>query len=338
MPIDIGIHLHPNDVVCGRGGTALSHPGNIQFREAVTAAHQVYVTASTPQDKENVARAIVANIKESGGRFLVKISSPEIKDALGIPLSQDLWKLLQEHAINEKVKQALRDCSKTKKKKGATKSRAPIRTLGNLPHPTSKQGKPPPSISTNQEGVTQVDGLEMSSLRGDAVTSTATIGSQSRPPTHTCLSPTLTSGTSSLALRTHHAIGNGPRPAAAPQLYTSQRLEHLRLAESILEKQIVLDRLKLQTSLVVRQLTTNLQESPPSPPNAHIQRYAALLDQATTKQTLLRQLEQLFQRQAVAPPVMTNALDINQQSILSSVIAALAHRRGRSDGSCTTRA
>ena len=63
----------PNDVLCGRGGGANNHEGNIRFRKMVAEQKRRYLTADK-RDKPQVARDIVQMWREQDppGRFLAQ--------------------------------------------------------------------------------------------------------------------------------------------------------------------------------------------------------------------------------------------------------------------------
>lgn len=61
--------ITPNDVLCGRGGATNNHRGNKVFR-AIVSEYQAQYLAAKKKDKVGIAKAVVARIHESGGRFL----------------------------------------------------------------------------------------------------------------------------------------------------------------------------------------------------------------------------------------------------------------------------
>lgn len=89
---------HPNDVLCGRGGSSNRHIGNLNFRSLVAANKEMYVTL-TKKQKMIVARKIVETIhmQDPPGRFLQKDSHTGLWFDIGVPRSL------------EKTSQALRE-------------------------------------------------------------------------------------------------------------------------------------------------------------------------------------------------------------------------------------
>jgi len=88
--------INPNDVLCGRGGLTNSHVGNKRYRYVVAEYQQEYLKARK-NEKKDIARRIVARIKENGGRFL-KRSADSI-----------VWSEVTEKKAVEKTSQALRE-------------------------------------------------------------------------------------------------------------------------------------------------------------------------------------------------------------------------------------
>lgn len=71
MPLKGITEPHDNDVLCGRGGAALRHPGNQTYRRLVTLNKGLYITC-LKTEKLKISRSIVAAIREQRGRFLEK--------------------------------------------------------------------------------------------------------------------------------------------------------------------------------------------------------------------------------------------------------------------------
>ena len=84
-----------SDVLCARGGAALKHSGNLNYRELVRGQQPIYATCLI-SDKIKISRSIVAAIREEGGRFLKK-------DKKGT------WFDIGDKAAIEKTSQALRE-------------------------------------------------------------------------------------------------------------------------------------------------------------------------------------------------------------------------------------
>ena len=75
--------LRDADILCGRGGANLRHPGNCVYRQLVNDNKPLYSTC--PKDEKlNISRSIVAVIRERGGRFLDRPGSfSVVKDSNG---------------------------------------------------------------------------------------------------------------------------------------------------------------------------------------------------------------------------------------------------------------
>ena len=59
----------PPDVLCGRGGAAQRHGGNLHYRTLVNSNKPYYCTCPKPE-KLRISKSIVAAVRESNGRFL----------------------------------------------------------------------------------------------------------------------------------------------------------------------------------------------------------------------------------------------------------------------------
>lgn len=90
--------IHPNDVLCGRGGGTNNHPGNERFRDLVTAQKVLYLHSSK-RDKPSVSRGIVRAVRNQNppGRFLHK------DEKIG------MWYDIGDQKAREKTSQALRE-------------------------------------------------------------------------------------------------------------------------------------------------------------------------------------------------------------------------------------
>ena len=89
----------PQDVLGGRGGAALRHPGNITYRQLVNLNKNIYTTC-LKTEKLKISRSIVSAINEQGGRFLEKK-----KNCTQIP---EVWVNIGYKKAVEKTSQALR--------------------------------------------------------------------------------------------------------------------------------------------------------------------------------------------------------------------------------------
>ncbi|EED95527.1 predicted protein [Thalassiosira pseudonana CCMP1335] len=99
-----------NDIVCGRGGAALKHSGNLAYRKIVNLNKTLYATC-LKAEKLRISKSIVAAIREVNGRFLEredgKISTTlEEVDGDGNPVK---WKDIGDRRAIEKTSQALRE-------------------------------------------------------------------------------------------------------------------------------------------------------------------------------------------------------------------------------------
>lgn len=83
------------DVLCGRGGAALRHPGNQTYRTLVQLNKGLYITC-LKVEKLKISKSIVAAIREQKGRFLEK-------DKKGT------WYDIGDKKATEKTSQALRE-------------------------------------------------------------------------------------------------------------------------------------------------------------------------------------------------------------------------------------
>lgn len=84
------------DVLCGRGGAALRHPGNQTYRRLVNLNKGLYITC-LKTEKLKISRSIVAAIREQKGRFLEKDSK------------SGTWYDIGDKKAVEKTSQALRE-------------------------------------------------------------------------------------------------------------------------------------------------------------------------------------------------------------------------------------
>jgi hypothetical protein len=100
------------DVLCGRGGAALRHPGNQTYRHLVNLNKGLYITC-LKTEKLKISRSIVAAIREQNGRFLEKDSK------------KNAWFDIGDKKAIEKTSQALRE--------GQPKLRQKIAEMGAVP-------------------------------------------------------------------------------------------------------------------------------------------------------------------------------------------------------------
>mmetsp|Transcript_15788 Transcript_15788/g.33374 ORF Transcript_15788/g.33374 Transcript_15788/m.33374 type:complete len:573 (+) Transcript_15788:171-1889(+) len=104
------IKVNDCDIICGRGGLALKHPGNMAYRKIVGLNKELYATC-LKTEKLRISKSIVAAIREIRGRFLERedgktSSSLEDKDENGNPIT---WRDIGDKRAVEKTSQALRE-------------------------------------------------------------------------------------------------------------------------------------------------------------------------------------------------------------------------------------
>ena len=103
-PISIEVNeISQHDILFGRGGGTNKHAGNVYFRTLVSYQQPVYVK-SRKRDKTMIAKAIVADIRSKGGRFLRK----EKYQSANI-ISGSRWVDVGDKKATEKTSQALRE-------------------------------------------------------------------------------------------------------------------------------------------------------------------------------------------------------------------------------------
>jgi hypothetical protein len=99
--------INPFDVLLGRGSGPNDHEGNIRFRDMVAQRKAEYMATNHRQTKANIAKTIVDTVFSNNGRFLKKLEAAEL-ETLGFASGMDVYQLVEEDAIMEKTKQALR--------------------------------------------------------------------------------------------------------------------------------------------------------------------------------------------------------------------------------------
>jgi hypothetical protein len=90
---------HDHDVLCGRGGSINSHPGNERFRQLVEKRKRVYLTARFKREKRLIANSILSEIRsiDPPGRFLSR--DPK----------SGKWYDIGDEKARDKTSQALRE-------------------------------------------------------------------------------------------------------------------------------------------------------------------------------------------------------------------------------------
>jgi hypothetical protein len=92
------------DVLCGRGGATLRHPGNQTYRSLVQLNKGLYITV-LKVEKLKISKSIVAAIREQKGRFLEKDTNT------------GKWYDIGDKKATEKTSQALREGQPKQKQK-----------------------------------------------------------------------------------------------------------------------------------------------------------------------------------------------------------------------------
>jgi len=110
LPLTGVTKITESDIICGRGGVALKHPGNLAYRKIVGLNKGIYATC-LKAEKLKISKSIVAAIREIEGRFLERedgkiTSSLDERDEEGNPVT---WKDIGDKRAIEKTSQALRE-------------------------------------------------------------------------------------------------------------------------------------------------------------------------------------------------------------------------------------
>ena len=107
---EIITQINDNDIICGRKGVALKHPGNLAYRKIVGLNKELYATC-LKNEKLRVSKSIVAAMREVGGRFLERedgktSTSLDEHNDNGNPVA---WRDIGDKRAVEKTSQALRE-------------------------------------------------------------------------------------------------------------------------------------------------------------------------------------------------------------------------------------
>eukprot|EP00579_Thalassiosira_antarctica_P000036 CAMPEP_0201866414 /NCGR_PEP_ID=MMETSP0902-20130614/1017_1 /ASSEMBLY_ACC=CAM_ASM_000551 /TAXON_ID=420261 /ORGANISM="Thalassiosira antarctica, Strain CCMP982" /LENGTH=192 /DNA_ID=CAMNT_0048391387 /DNA_START=118 /DNA_END=696 /DNA_ORIENTATION=+ len=102
--------INENDIICGRRGLSLKHPGNLAYRKIVGLNKKLYATC-LKNEKLRVSKSIVAATREVGGRFVERedrksSTSLDEQDENGNPV---VWRDIGDKRAVEKTSQALRE-------------------------------------------------------------------------------------------------------------------------------------------------------------------------------------------------------------------------------------
>jgi hypothetical protein len=112
--------LNQNDVLTGRGNGPNDFVGNLNFRSSVEARKEDYRAAHKNKAKQKIAREIMDQIHDVGGRFLKEIESGN---------DERVWCQVEETVALAKCKQALRDLCKKRPKGDVPGEPAPLLIL-----------------------------------------------------------------------------------------------------------------------------------------------------------------------------------------------------------------
>ena len=128
-----------HDVLCGRGASTNTHPGNVSFR-ALVAEHQPAYILAKKEEKEGIARSIISIIQGRGGKFVMKRQDS----------NNDVWVPVDEKKAVLKTSQALREGMNVRKTTSPAGSKAsPVakskKSKTNHPQPVVPR---PPRIHT----------------------------------------------------------------------------------------------------------------------------------------------------------------------------------------------
>lgn len=99
------IELNDNDVLLGRGTERNEYIGNRRFRSLVEQHREAYKFANGSDAKRKVARKIIDQIHELGGRFLEEVKT----DKPAHDVEEGVWIEVTESIAIQKCMQALRD-------------------------------------------------------------------------------------------------------------------------------------------------------------------------------------------------------------------------------------
>jgi len=99
---------HPHDVLCGRGGSINSHPGNIRFRDWVKVRKQQYNLATSKVAKARMCREVFNLVRalDPPGKFLQRMD--DVSGMVGVA-GGCWWMEINEQKALAKTSQALRE-------------------------------------------------------------------------------------------------------------------------------------------------------------------------------------------------------------------------------------
>jgi len=105
-PLPEGFVPGPMDVICARGKSAFSHPGNRRYRKIIRLHLQDYSNAKTKSDKSCIVSYIMDSIREASSSGVGFVKLMEDND--------NRWVEVGEHVAREKIGQSFRDLLHTK--------------------------------------------------------------------------------------------------------------------------------------------------------------------------------------------------------------------------------
>lgn len=107
------------DVLFGRGTHCSCHVGSIAFKAVVVATLDPYLKATSQHGKTRLTADIIEAVHRSGGRFLAKMEQQKADDSTGCTnVDEASWYEVDKMEARIKIRDTLRDCIKSARKKG----------------------------------------------------------------------------------------------------------------------------------------------------------------------------------------------------------------------------
>lgn len=122
-PIYDVVRCRENDVLCGRGAPVTNHVGN-QFFSALISHYESKYMAARRNEKPAIARLIVENVRQRGGRFMKRVKNQSTTKGVCFE-----WKELSGDQAYEKTCQSLRDNSNELREKIAQNERRKLQAM-----------------------------------------------------------------------------------------------------------------------------------------------------------------------------------------------------------------
>jgi hypothetical protein len=149
LPLEGIVMINESDIICGRGGLSLKHPGNAAYRKIVSLNKEIYATCPKTE-KLRISKSIVAAVRDINARFLEredgKVShSLDEKDEDGNPVT---WRDIGNKRAIEKTSQALRE-GQPKLLKKLTDGNVQVNHGGAAPHQFSLSDPPQQGVLGN---------------------------------------------------------------------------------------------------------------------------------------------------------------------------------------------